>query len=183
MLSQYGPETNPARRWYWVLVGGLISVGLGVVVIAWPGRTLLVLVVLAGVQLLVVGMFRMFFALGERSGEGTWVLFLVGVLSVVAGIFVMRRPSRTIEILVVVVGLFWVLSGLVDAYQGIRDNDPDYASVGVAGGVITAIGGAILLFWPDVTLLVLAAVIGLTLIVSGLIQAVLSLRLRSAQVG
>ncbi len=180
LLSEYGAETNPARKWYWVLLGGLISVGLGVIVIAWPSRTLLVLVVLAGVQLLAIGIFRMFFALGESS-EGTWVLFLVGVLGIIAGIFVMRRPSRAIEIFVIVVGLFWILSGLVDAYQGIRDKDPDFAFVNVAGGVITAVGGVILLLWPDITLLVIALVIGLTLIASGLVQMVLSLRLRSAQ--
>ena len=151
------------------------------IVIAWPSRTLLVLVVLAGVQLLAIGIYRMFFALGESDSEGTWVFFLVGVLGIIAGIFVMRRPSRAIEIFVIVVGLFWILSGLVDAYQGIRDKDPDFAFVNLAGGVITAVGGVILLLWPDITLLVIAIVIGLTLISSGLVQMVLSLRLRSAQ--
>ena len=181
VLSQYAPPTNPARSWGWVLVAGLISVALGVIVMAWPDRTLLVLVVLAGIQLLIVGIFRMLFALGERSGEGTWVLFLIGVLGVIAGTFVMRQPSRTIQIFVVVVGLYWLLSGLIDVYQGIRDRDPTYAFVGIAGGVVTAIGGVVLLLWPDVTLLVLAVIVGLTLIASGVVQVALALRLRTAQ--
>jgi uncharacterized membrane protein HdeD (DUF308 family) len=179
VLSQYAPATNPARSWGWVLLGGLISIALGVIVMAWPDRTLLVLVVIAGIQLLVAGVFRMLFALGERSGEGTWVLFLIGVLGIIAGTFVMRQPSRTIQVFVVVVGLYWLLSGLIDIYQGIRDRNPDYAFVGIAGGVVTALGGVILLLWPDVTLLVLAVIVGLTLIVTGVVQAALALRLRA----
>jgi hypothetical protein len=179
-MSEMSPATNPMRRWPALLFGGLFSLILGVVVIAWPDRTLLVLVVLIGIQLMLVGLLRLVFSVADGSTEGGGMVFLVGLLGIIAGLFVVREPSRTLEILVTVVGLYWLLTGLVDVFRSIGEKNKDYAMASMAGGVITAIGGAVVLFWPGVTLQVLAIIVGLTMIISGLVQVGLSLQMRKA---
>ena len=177
-FAEMRPETNPMRKWPAVFFGGLFSLILGVVVIAWPDRTLLVLVVLIGIQLILVGLLRLVFSVADGSAQGGGLVVRGGLLGVVAGLFVVREPSRTLEILVTVVGLYWLLTGLVDVFGSMREGDRTYAMASMAGGVITAIGGAIVLFWPGVTLQVLAIIVGLTMIISGLVQVGLSLQMR-----
>ncbi|MGI9646936.1 MAG: HdeD family acid-resistance protein [Acidimicrobiia bacterium] len=179
-MSEMSPATNPLRKWPAVFFGGLFSLILGVVVIAWPDRTLLVLVVLIGIQLMLVGLLRLVFSVADGNTQGGGMVFLVGLLGIVAGLFVVRQPSRTLEILVTVVGLYWLLTGLVDVFRSIGERDRDYAMASMAAGVVTAIGGAVVLFWPGVTLQVLAIIVGLTMIISGLVQVGLSMQMRKA---
>jgi hypothetical protein len=79
------------RHWGWVLAFGIITVLLGIIVLAWPGRTLLVVAVLFGAQLIVMGIFRFVNAIateGLTSGNRA-LLALLGVLSLIIG-FVRR---------------------------------------------------------------------------------------------
>ena len=46
------------RHWGWMMAFGIISLLAGVVVLAWPGPTLIVVAVLFGIQLVVTGIFR-----------------------------------------------------------------------------------------------------------------------------
>ncbi len=51
------------RHWGWVLAFGIVTLLAGILALAWPGRTVVVLAVLFGVQLVVVGIFRFVAAL------------------------------------------------------------------------------------------------------------------------
>jgi uncharacterized membrane protein HdeD (DUF308 family) len=53
--------------WGWLLVGGLLSLVVGVLALAWPGATVLVLAILLGIRLVVYGAVEMAFALGLRD--------------------------------------------------------------------------------------------------------------------
>jgi len=46
------------RHWGWMMAFGIISLLAGVAVLVWPGRTLIVVAVLFGIQLVVTGIFR-----------------------------------------------------------------------------------------------------------------------------
>ena len=46
------------RHWGWIMAFGVLTLLAGVAVLAWPGRTLVVIAVLFGVQLIVTGIFR-----------------------------------------------------------------------------------------------------------------------------
>jgi hypothetical protein len=43
------------RHWGWIMAFGVLTLLAGVAVLAWPGRTLVVIAVLFGVQLIVTG--------------------------------------------------------------------------------------------------------------------------------
>ena len=76
------------RHWGWVLFFGIVTVLAGLFALVWPGRTLQVIAVLFGIQLVVAGIFRFVTALAvdEASGGTRVLLALLGVLSFIVGL-------------------------------------------------------------------------------------------------
>jgi uncharacterized membrane protein HdeD (DUF308 family) len=68
------------RHWGWVLAFGVVTVLAGLFVLAWPGRTIQVIAVLFGLQLVVAGIFRFVAALAtdDESGGTRVLLALLG---------------------------------------------------------------------------------------------------------
>jgi uncharacterized membrane protein HdeD (DUF308 family) len=50
--------------WGWLLFGGVLSVAVGVLALAWPGATILVLGLLLGIRMLFFGIAEVMFAVG-----------------------------------------------------------------------------------------------------------------------
>ena len=71
------------RHWGWIMAFGVLTLLAGVAVLAWPGRTLVVIAVLFGVQLIVTGIFRFVaaFATDDLTGGTRVLLAVLGVLS------------------------------------------------------------------------------------------------------
>ena len=64
-----GPLQQLARStWQLLLLVGITSIALGVIVLAWPGKTLWVAGVLFGIYLVVSGIGYMFAAFGAHAG-------------------------------------------------------------------------------------------------------------------
>lgn len=55
------------RGWGWELVSGLLSIAAGIVAIVWPGITLFVIAVVAGVWMIMIGLMRLIAAF-SRGG-------------------------------------------------------------------------------------------------------------------
>lgn len=53
------------RGWGWELVSGLLSIAAGIVAIVWPGITLFVIAVVAGVWMIMIGLMRLIAAFGR----------------------------------------------------------------------------------------------------------------------
>src|SRR6201986_1878017 len=60
------------RAWWWPAFFGVVSIVAGVLALAWPGPTLVVLAVLFGIELIVWGIYRLVGAItfGDESGGG-----------------------------------------------------------------------------------------------------------------
>ncbi|WP_433608182.1 HdeD family acid-resistance protein [Dactylosporangium sp. CA-139114] len=102
------------------LLAGLIGVVAGVVALLWPGVTALVLAVLFGVWALMTGVLEIWAATRVR---GQWLMLAVGVLSVVAGVLVLVRPTLGVLAIALVVGVYALVVGaliLVEAWREYR---------------------------------------------------------------
>ena len=69
-------------KWALLVFGGL-SVVAGVVALAWPGITILTLVILLGIQLIIYGVMAMMRAF--ETGQGRILAVIFGVLAIMAG--------------------------------------------------------------------------------------------------
>ncbi|HEY2996983.1 MAG TPA: DUF308 domain-containing protein [Acidimicrobiales bacterium] len=99
------------------LSGGLL-VAAGIVVLVWPDITLWALAVLAGIGLILAGVLRVVVALTERDQPDFVVNLAIGVLGVVLGALVLAWPEATLVVLAVLLGIRFVVSGVVAIGMG-----------------------------------------------------------------
>ncbi len=65
----WGAVTLRLEGWGWLLVGGIVSVLIGVMALFWPDATILALAILLGLRMLMFGISEVMFALAlRRSG-------------------------------------------------------------------------------------------------------------------
>jgi uncharacterized membrane protein HdeD (DUF308 family) len=168
------------RHWGWVLAYGILTLLAGVAVLAWPSETLLVIAVLFGVQLIISGIFRFVGALAsdDLTGGTRVMLALLGVLSIIIGLWAVRHAVLTLVALIVFLGIFWVINGLIEIFAALSHRGMPDRGWSVLMGVLSAIAGIIVLAYPGLTLVGLAVILGIWLLVFGILEIVAAFRVR-----
>ena len=166
-------------HWGWVLAFGIITLAIGVIALVWPGRILLVIAVLFGIQLVVLGIFRFVAAFGPAMSAGTRVLYaLLGVLSLIIGLFAVRHVLITLLALVVLLGIFWIVSGTVELFSALSHKEMPHRWWSAIMGIISVLAGFVILVYPGISLFVLTLVLGIWLIFFGAMQIGLAFQIR-----
>lgn len=171
-----------ARHWGWFLAFGIATLVAGILVIIWPGETVLIAAILFGVQLVVMGIFRFVGAFVAPIEHG-WVralIALLAILSFIVGIYLLRHPFYTVVILAVLLGIFWMVHGFIDLFTAIGHKDLPNRGLTILTGILSIIAAVIVLANPVVSLVFLAWVLGIWLVVFGAIGIFQAFRLRSA---
>ena len=103
------------------LLLGLADLAAGVIALAWPGPTALVLVLIVGVWAITAGLveFSAAFAAGEPAGTRA-VLILGGLVTVAFGVVLCARPGLGAITLALLFGLFNLIYGGWALAQGIE---------------------------------------------------------------
>jgi uncharacterized membrane protein HdeD (DUF308 family) len=173
--------TRMGRHWGWLLGYGILTVLAGVAALAWPGETLLVLAVLLGVQLIVSGIFRLGAALASEdlTGGTRAMLALLGVLSVIIGLWAVRHVLLTLLALTVFLGIFWVVNGVIDVFAALAHSGMPARGWAVLTGILSALAGIVVLAYPGLSLLGLAVILGIWLVVFGILEMTAAFRLRA----
>ncbi len=167
-----------AREWPSVMLIAVLTLGLGVVVLAWPSQTLVVVSILLGIQLLLFGLFRLINAFATDA-EHPVLLALVGILVMVAGVVVVRNPFETVTVLAVILGVAWIVGGSIDIVAAIAGSGLESRGWTAFGGVLTLVAGIIVVAWPSPTVTVIAWIAGLYLVIFGIFLAATAWNLRS----
>jgi uncharacterized membrane protein HdeD (DUF308 family) len=102
-------------------VTGLLSVAAGVVIIAWPSPSLIVLGIFLGSWLIVIGTLTISGAFAARKVlPDWWLLLLLGLVEVPLGVLALADPGATLAALITVGGIWAVAIGamrIVLAFQ------------------------------------------------------------------
>jgi uncharacterized membrane protein HdeD (DUF308 family) len=169
------------RHWGWVLFFGIVTVLAGLFALVWPGRTLQVIAVLFGIQLVVAGIFRFVTALAvdEASGGTRVLLALLGVLSFIVGLYALRNVLVTIAALALLLGIFWIVNGAVETFTALSDRGMQGRGWAIFMGLLSIVAGVVVLVYPGISLATLAVVLGFWLIVLGVMEIVAAFRVRS----
>jgi uncharacterized membrane protein HdeD (DUF308 family) len=170
-------------RWPRILLGGTAAV-LGGLAVLWPSPTVAVIAVLIGIQLLVNGATRIIqsFTVDDARVVARILFALLGMLSIVVGVLCLRRPLQTMTALAMLVGLFWLIGGLIEIIRVVSDQSGNRGLDAVTGGLAT-LTGLLVLAWPQPTVLVLTVLVGLWLLVFGILTIVSAARRHDEPLG
>jgi uncharacterized membrane protein HdeD (DUF308 family) len=159
---------------------GLCAIALGVSAIVWPQITLVTLVYLFGIFTLVDGAAAIVLGIrGESDGTVWWTLVLMGVLAVIAGIFVFAFPAIATLWLIALIAATAIVRGLFEIVVAIRlRKELDDEWILALSGLMSILFGGLILYRPDAGLVAIVLLIGAYMIAIGVFAMALSLRLR-----
>lgn len=173
MLGQVG------KHWGLALFFGLVTVAAGIATLVWPGKTLVVIAVIFGVQLVVTGIFRFVAAFAfDMSGGSRVLMALLGALSLIIGLYALRHVLISILALALLLGIFWVINGVTEMFTALSHKEMDGRGWTVLMGALSVAAGLILLSYPGISLVVLATIVAVWLLIFGVGEIFLALRLR-----
>ncbi|HEX5118609.1 MAG TPA: DUF308 domain-containing protein [Pseudonocardiaceae bacterium] len=155
--------------WPLLPVVGVAAIVLGVLVLVWPGPSLLVVGILFGIYLLVTGIMEIVEAFAPHIPGSMRALNLIaGALCVVLGLICFRGAAESLLLLAFWIGFGWLLRGLSLISAGITARRGWLVFV----GAITIIAGIVLVVSPATSILTLTLLAGIWLIVIGLMEVV-----------
>ncbi len=167
------------RAWQTILVTGILAVILGVLILAWPDITLLVAGVIFGVYLVVTGFLQLMAAFGAPASTGMRVLsFVIGLLSIVIGVFCFRDELASILLLGLWIGIGWLFRGIALLVASLSEPGMPGRWWQVLFGVVTAIAGVVLIVWPVSSVATLAVLAGVWLIIIGIMEIIVAFGVR-----
>jgi uncharacterized membrane protein HdeD (DUF308 family) len=102
---------------------------------------------------------------------GWWLLLIVGVLSVMAGVIILFKPSESLPTLAVIAGIFLLLDGILELVDSLMRGTRNRGLVALLG-VLSAVVGVLLIRHPVRGVAAVALLIGIWLIAAGVIRYV-----------
>ena len=165
MSTHAAYNLRPVSSFWWLFVlFGVVTLGVGVFFVVSPHETLSTFTVIAGIFLLVDGVLALVASILNK-GEGRGLLALIGVLSVLAGLVLIKKPFDTLVVFTLIVGVWFVAAGIVRFVVALAS--PEGRGGNIVTAILDLIAGIVILSWPDLSLATLAVIIGIVLILRG----------------
>jgi uncharacterized membrane protein HdeD (DUF308 family) len=178
------PTTVPSllpHLWKSTLVSGILALALGVLTLAWPGKTILVAAIVFGAYLLVTGFAQVVFAFGLHvSAGGRVLLFISGAASLVLALLCFRSLTNSILLLAIWIGVGFLFRGVATTISAISDPHLPGRWWTVFLGVISLLAGIVVIESPFESIGILTLVVGVWLVVIGVFEIASSFAVRSA---
>jgi len=170
--------------WWIVFLQGLLAVGLGLFIYFYPCGTFTALLAALGWFLIIEGILSLIGLMaGLHVASKWWIGLLSGLLSILAGLFVLNQPlisayiARTI--LVYTVAFMLLVNGVTSAASASRRSENPYAKWGIIIlGLLFIILGIILLFSPYLSFYIIMMLVGLFTFTLGLVMIMYSALMR-----
>src|ERR1700724_1066035 len=158
------------RIWISVVLFGVLAVILGVVMLMWPGPSIVVAAVLFGVYLVVSGIALVILAFSlPASGVSRFLNFISGVASVILGILAFRHFGQgyAILLLAIWIGIGFIFRGVATSISAISDPQLPGRGWQIFLGLVSLLAGIVMLGSPLESIEILTLVVAIWLIVIG----------------
>jgi uncharacterized membrane protein HdeD (DUF308 family) len=169
------------RSWWVLALRGIFGILFGVLALLWPGLTLLTLVALFAAYALLGGIASVIGAFSNRRANDDWWLpFLLGLVSIGAGIVAITNPFLTALVLVLVMGANALVTGVLDIIAAVRLRKLVPGGWLLAlSGIVAVVFGAFVFLFPAAGALALVWLVSLYAIVTGALLLTLAVRARA----
>jgi uncharacterized membrane protein HdeD (DUF308 family) len=117
-----GMRGEPNGTMWWTMIFlGVLALAAGIVAIAWPQITMLVLLSIVAAFAIVRGIFEIVAAVKLRKQiDDEWILGLSGAASVLFGVLLMARPLEGLVVLAILIGAYMLALGVLAVALSLR---------------------------------------------------------------
>jgi uncharacterized membrane protein HdeD (DUF308 family) len=151
--------------WWLALLVGILSIVAGAIVIAKPSNSLSTLAVIFGIFILADGIIELIAALSSHT-ENRGSLAVIGVISVIAGVLLIRHPLGGVRAVALLVGIWLIAAGVVRFIAAFES--PENRLWRIIAASILAIFGIIIVASPHIGYATLALITGIGFICYGI---------------
>jgi len=163
--------------WQTTVIVGVATVIIGLIVSFHPSATLNVIAVLLGLLMIVSGLYHLIRMFSSAESHRLW-LGISGLLFIVLGVVLIRHLHLTVAIIGLIVGISWIVQGLSALAGGAAAGSRAGRGWWIVFGIISLIGGIVIVAVPVASVTALAVLVGIWFIVEGLAEIAGGLMLR-----
>lgn len=169
-----------SKNWWKFVARGVCAIVFGVLAFAWPGITLLTLVILFGVFALIDGIFSIITAISMRKTmEDWWVLLLKGLAGISIGLITYFAPGVTAFALILYIAVWSLVTGVLELVVAIRLRKVVQGEFWlILSGIASIAFAFLLLARPGVGALSILWIIAIYAIIFGILLVALGFKLR-----
>jgi len=156
---------------------GVVTLIVGIFLIADPHETLKTLTVIFGILLVLDGIIALLGAIFSRA-EGRGLLAVVGILGLIAGLILIKKPFASLTVLVLIIGIWLIVVGIARLAESASLREGRGMNIFV--GIVDIIAGIVFLAWPHIGAATFAVVLGVVFVIRGLLFIAGGFMFRSA---
>ena len=158
---------------------GVLAVIVGIIAIAWPGVTILALVILFAIYAFMDAGLQAARAFSSRAAGPVFGHLLLALISLAAGVVAVAWPGPTAYVLVIVVGVWALVGGLAEIFAPFAQGETaGTRTMFILAGLVSVAFGVVLLARPDVGAVTLALLFGLYSLIYGFSQIAAGIQVR-----
>jgi uncharacterized membrane protein HdeD (DUF308 family) len=158
---------------------GVLAIIVGIIALAWPGVTVLALVILFAVYAFIDAGLQMARAFSSGSAGPVFGRLLLGLVDLAAGVIARVWPGPTALVLVLIIGIWAFVGGFFEIFAAFQAGETaGTRALFVLGGLVSILFGVVLFARPGVGAVTLALLFGLFSIIYGVSQIVMGIELR-----
>jgi uncharacterized membrane protein HdeD (DUF308 family) len=167
-------------KWGWIVGIGVALLVCGLLALGNMVLATFAVVVFAGWMMIVSGIIEIVHGFRMQTWGKFFLEVLVGVLYVVAGVFVLMAPPAAAAVLTLIAGAAFAASGIVRIVMAFQmQSGTPWIWVALSGAITTLLGALVLAQWPYSGLYVLGLFFGVDLVFAGIGWIGVGLALRS----
>ena len=168
-----------AGNWWLVVLRGVAAIIFGILAFAWPGITLLTLVLFWGAFALVDGVLAIIAAVKGGNPMPRWWLAIVGLAGIAAGALTFLMPGLTALVLVTFIAVWAIVLGVMEIIGAIKLHKEIQGEwLLILNGAISVLFGIVLLWRPVTGAIALVWIIGAYAIILGVIYVMFGLKMK-----
>src|SRR6516162_2367493 len=158
---------------------GILAVIVGIFAIAWPGVTILALVILFAVYAFMGAGLQAARAFSRREAGPVFGHLLLGLIDLAAGVVALVWPGPTAYVLVIIVAAWALVGGVVEVVAGFGSGETaGTRALFILSGLVSVAFGVLLFARPGVGAVTLALLFGLYSLIYGFSQITAGVQLR-----
>jgi uncharacterized membrane protein HdeD (DUF308 family) len=162
-----------------LILRGVLAVAVGIMALAWPQVTVLALVILFAVYAFIAAGLEAMRAFSSPTAGPVLGHLLLGLTNVAAGVVALAWPTPTALVLVLIVGSWAVIGGLLEIAAAFRAGEPTATrALFILGGLVSVAFGTALFARPGIGAITLALLFGLFNLIYGARALVQGIELR-----